>query len=98
MSQPAAGRAVIGQSGGPTCVINESLAGAAAEAATGGVITQFLGARHGVAGIMAGDFVDLGAVSKDRWEQIAQTPCAALGSVRLKPSEEQCARIFEVFR
>lgn len=89
---------MIGQSGGPTCVINESLAGAAQEAAGGGVITQFLGARHGVAGIMAGDFVDLDAVSKERWEKIARTPCAALGSVRLKPGEEECARIFESFR
>jgi 6-phosphofructokinase 1 len=89
---------VIGQSGGPTAVINQSLVGAVLAARKRQEITGILGARHGIAGIMNEDFVDLGTQSKGLLERVAQTPAAALGSVRLKPGHAECARVLEVFQ
>src|SRR3712207_6875834 len=58
-------RSVIGQSGGPTMVINQSLVGVIEEAKKHGHIDRLLGARHGVRGIINEDFVDI----KDRSEE-----------------------------
>ncbi|RMH62508.1 MAG: 6-phosphofructokinase [Zetaproteobacteria bacterium] len=92
------GKMVIGQSGGPTVVINQSLVGAVLAAREQRAITGVLGARHGIAGIMREDFVDLSAHDSATLERVAATPAAALGSVRLKPGREECASVFEVFR
>ena len=89
---------VIAQSGGPSMVINQSLVGAvlAARAAKG--IGKILGARHGIAGILAGDYVDLRKPSAEKLNAVAETPSSALGSCRLKPSADDCRKIFEAFR
>ncbi|MBF0281526.1 MAG: 6-phosphofructokinase [Zetaproteobacteria bacterium] len=92
------GKMLIGQSGGPTAVINASLVGAILEARRHGSITAVLGARHGIAGIMKEDFVDLTTPSVEFLENVAATPAAALGSVRLKPGREECQKVFEVFQ
>ncbi|HXH72978.1 MAG TPA: 6-phosphofructokinase [Mariprofundaceae bacterium] len=92
------GNMVIGQSGGPTAVINQSLVGAVLAARKRDEITGILGARHGIAGIMAEDFIDLSTQSKGQLEKVANTPAAALGSVRLKPGKAECEKVFEVFR
>ncbi|MDX8402006.1 MAG: 6-phosphofructokinase [Mariprofundaceae bacterium] len=92
------GKMVIGQSGGPTVVINQSLVGAVLAARGHEAVTGLLGARHGIKGVMEEDFVDLEAPSREDLEVVANTPAAALGSVRLKPGREECERVFEVFR
>jgi len=92
------GKMVIGQSGGPTAVINQSLVGAVLAARKHADITGILGAKHGIAGIMSEDFIDLTTQSADELELLAQTPAAGLGSVRLKPGKAECERVFEVFR
>ena len=56
------GKAVIGQSGGPTAVINKSLVGFIKEA-TKSDFDEILGARHGLAGMLSEDFVDLSNLS-----------------------------------
>ena len=92
---------VIAQSGGPSMVINASLVGAvlAARAATARTrIGKILGARHGIHGIFRRDYVDLRKVSEAKLRKIAETPSSALGSVRKKPTAEDCRRIFEEFR
>ena len=53
------GNAVVGQSGGPTSVINQSLVGVITEARRHGHIDKLLGARHGVRGIINDEFVEL---------------------------------------
>ncbi len=98
MSDVPRGAAVIGQSGGPTAVINQSLVGYVEAAIEAAPVTRILGARHGVQGILQEDLVDLGAESRERLEAVARVPAAALGSVRMKPGEEECARMVEVFR
>lgn len=92
------GNAIVGQSGGPTSVINQSLVGVIEQARKHGEIKNLLGARHGVKGILAGDFVDLFAESSDVLERVAMTPSSALGSVRKKPTVEECHRMFDVMQ
>jgi len=92
---------VIAQSGGPSMVINASLAGAVAAAkskAGAGRIGKILGARHGILGILSGDYVDLRKIGARKFDAIARTPSSALGSCRRKPSAEDCRAIFENFR
>jgi len=92
------GKMVIGQSGGPTAVINQSLVGAVLAARKHANITGILGAHHGIAGIMKEDFIDLTTQPNEtELEYLANTPAAGLGSVRLKPGKEECERVFEVF-
>jgi ATP-dependent phosphofructokinase / diphosphate-dependent phosphofructokinase len=98
MSETLRGAAIIGQSGGPTVVINQSLVGFIEAAVKAEAITHVLGARHGVQGMMSGDLIDLGAESRDTLERIARVPAAALGSVRLKPGADEVARVLETLR
>jgi 6-phosphofructokinase 1 len=92
------GNAVIGQSGGPTAVINQSLVGAIQAARQAGHITELLGARHGVRGIINNDFLRLKSAPDELLERMALTPAAALGSTRDKPDAEYCQKIFDSFR
>ena len=92
------GNAVIGQSGGPTCVINQSLVGVVEAARKSKEIKKLLGARHGVKGILAEDFLDLFAEPKTALEAVARTPSAGLGSVRMKPTRAECLKMFRVLQ
>jgi ATP-dependent phosphofructokinase / diphosphate-dependent phosphofructokinase len=94
----ACGNAVVGQAGGPTVVINQSLVGVIEEAQKFPHIKQLLGARHGVRGIVREQFFDLNRQPKAMLELVAKTPAAALGATRDKPDKEYCERIFNVFR
>ena len=97
MATNSKGNAVIGQSGGPTAVINQSLVGVILEARKHGHIEKILGARHGVRGIVAEDFIDVGNAPAELLERIANTPAAALRSTRDKPDKAYCERIFKSF-
>ena len=90
--------AVVGQSGGPTAVINQSLVGVILEARAAGHIGKLLGSRHGVRGIVNNDFIDLDTIPAELLERIANTPAAGLGSTRDKPDRDYCNRIFESFK
>ncbi len=92
------GNAVVGQAGGPTAVINQSLVGVIQEVQKYDHITHLLGARHGVAGIMDEDFVDLKRQPTEMLEVVAYTPASALGSTRHKPKGEDFERILEAFQ
>ena len=90
------GKAVIGQSGGPTAVINRSLVGFIKEA-TSQEYEEVLGARHGLSGMLSEDFVDLSKLSDSQLYGIAKTPAAALGSVRKKPTEKDIEKLISIF-
>jgi 6-phosphofructokinase 1 len=92
------GNAVVGQSGGPTSVINQSLVGVITEARKHGHIDRLLGARHGVRGIINDDFLELNNVPEELLNRIAQTPASALGSTRDKPDPAYCEKIFQSFQ
>jgi len=96
------GNAVIGQSGGPTAVINQSLVGVIEGLREGlaasGKVKRIFGTRHGVRGISTRhkeELVDLTGISPERLERIAGSPSAALGSTRDKPDEAYCAKILD---
>src|SRR3954447_22014554 len=92
------GNAVVGQSGGPTAVINQSLVGVILGTRQTGHIDRLLGARHGVRGIINNDFIDVGKASEELLERIANTPAAALRSTRDKPDAAYCEKIFAAFK
>ncbi|MBL4809514.1 MAG: 6-phosphofructokinase [Phycisphaerales bacterium] len=95
------GNAVIGQSGGPTAVINQSLVGvieglrSAGAGTSGNPIKKILGMRHGVTGLVNDDLYDLTDYPHDRLQLLARTPSAGLGSTRDKPDAAFCEKIFE---
>ena len=92
------GNMLIAQSGGPTAVINQTLVGAVLEARNHPCIEKVLGAKHGIQGILDEDLVNLGKETVANLERVAGTPSSGLGSVRKKPTADDCAKIFEVLR
>src|SRR3954465_7967037 len=97
MSEKRKGNAVIGQSGGPTMVINQSLVGVIQEVQKHAHIERLLGARQGVRGIINDSFIDIKNPPAELAERIALTPSAALGSTRDKPDHAYCEKIFKSF-
>ena len=91
-------RILVAQGGGPTAVINQSLAGVALQARRFPRIEKVYGARHGVRGIVDEDLCDLGQETTRNLELVAATPSSALGSTRDKPDEAYCLEIFKVLR
>ncbi len=97
MGSDLKGNAVIGQSGGPTHVINQSLVGCVEVLKESANVEKILGAHHAVRGIINEDFIELQDLPQDVLETIAVTPSSALGSSRDKPDDEYCNKIFQVF-
>lgn len=98
------GNCVLAQSGGPTAVINASIAGAIQEAMKHeDVFTGILGSYNGILGILEEKLFDLKKEPAENIEGLKRTPSAALGSCRyklkdLKSSKEDYERILEVFK
>ena len=95
MSRP---KLLLGQSGGPTQVINASLAGALEAAATERCFPEVWGMHHGIEGALSGDLIRLDGVTHDDLERLARTPAAALGSCRHKLRSDEYGQIVEQFR
>jgi ATP-dependent phosphofructokinase / diphosphate-dependent phosphofructokinase len=89
---------LVAQGGGPTAVINQSLAGVVLEARRFPSVTRVYGAHHGVRGIINEDLLDLTQETSHNLEMVAGTPSSALGSTRDKPDAKYCHEIFEVLR
>jgi 6-phosphofructokinase 1 len=94
----ASGKILVAQGGGPTAVINQSLAGVVLEARRHRGVQRVYGARHGVRGIVNEDFVDLTQETVANLELVAATPAAALGSTRDKPDLAYCQEMFKVLK
>ena len=91
------GNFLIAQGGGPTAVINASVAGAVVEALDAlDASSHVWGARHGITGLLAEEFVDLRARPRAIWDEIRLAPAAALGSCRKKMNDEDIARAIEI--
>lgn len=89
------GNVVIGQSGGPTAVINQSLAGVIETLRRDERIGKIFGCVHAVRGIVNEQFIELQDIDPERIERMAMTPSAALGSGRDKPDLAYVQRICE---
>lgn len=92
------GALLVGQSGGPTAVINSSLVGVVHEALASPQIGSILGARFGIEGVLADDLVDLRAEAPATLEALRRTPAAALGSCRYKLKPDDVERALDTFR
>lgn len=92
------GNAIVAQGGGPTAVINQSVAGVVQEANRFPVIKKIYGAIRGVTGIVNKDFIDLTQETVFNLERVADMPAAALLSTRDKPDEKYCHDIFNVLK
>jgi 6-phosphofructokinase 1 len=82
------GNALVGQSGGPTSVINASLAGVVEAAVRSKQIGRVFGMRFGIEGVLGDFLLDLSAESPETIKSLRATPSSALGSSRLKLREE----------
>lgn len=93
-----AGNVLVAQSGGPTSVINASLAGVVSEALNHECIEEIYGGLNGVLGILNEELIDLAEESQQTVRALRHTPGAALGSCRYKlKKDEDFNRILEVF-
>lgn len=99
MSEELVGNALVGQSGGPTAVINASVAGVVAEALNHGEIEEIYGTLNGVLGILQEDLIDLASESQQTIRGLKHTPGAALGTCRYKLKKQaDFDRVLEVFK
>ena len=92
------GNAIIGQSGGPTSVINSSLAGVINAAKDCEAIENVLGMRFGIEGFMADNVIDLGKESAATIEGLKCTPSSALGSCRHKLQDTDLPVILDMLK
>jgi 6-phosphofructokinase 1 len=74
--------AVVVHTGGPTPVINASLAGVIEEARKHSAVAHLLGARFGFDGVLSGQYFDLFQQKEETIQAIATTPASALGTSR----------------
>ncbi len=95
---------IVGQSGGPTAVINSSLLGVFKTAKDRGADTVY-GMVHGIKGLLDGDIVDLSQRIKTELDMdlLKRTPSSFLGSCRyklpdIKGHEETYEKIFKILK
>ena len=89
----------MGQSGGPTAVINASVAGIIAEALNHSCVEEIYGALNGVLGLLQEDLIDLASESQQQIRALKHTPGAALGTCRYKLKKQaDFDRVLEVFK
>lgn len=88
---------LVGQAGGATAVINASLVGVVEEARASGGFDRIWGIRQGAEGMLAGRFVDLGAVSPPTLDALCRTPGAALASSRRRLSDDDLETVLNGF-
>jgi len=74
------GACIIGQSGGPTSVINSSVLGALETALDNPSITRVLGAAHGIKGVLDDFLYDIDKEDREELALLRYTPSSALGS------------------
>ncbi|GAB4526921.1 MAG: 6-phosphofructokinase [Anaerolineae bacterium] len=92
------GNMVVGQSGGPTAVINSSVCGAVQEAMRHDAIQDIYGMCHGIQGFLQEELIDLRKEDPATIEGLRRTPSAALGSCRYKLRDQDYQRVVEVCR
>jgi 6-phosphofructokinase 1 len=100
------GNLLVGQSGGPTAVINASVAGVIQEARQHGCIRNIYGGLNGILGMLKEEIMDLNRENASAIEGLKHTPGAALGTCRYKidfkkkpeKAAKEMDRLFEVFK
>lgn len=91
---------LVAQSGGPTAVINSSLAGVVDYGLKCGKFSGVIGSVNGIEGVFNENFVDMEKFrDENRIKILKQTPSSYLGSCRrkLEDSDAICEKIFSIF-
>jgi len=92
-----AGKLLVAQSGGPTAVLNATLAGIMSRACNNSNFDAVYGSLYGLEGVLEENFIDL-THQADLIEGLKTTPAAALRSSRRALDEEDFSRMIEVFK
>ena len=97
------GACIIGQSGGPTSVINASAYGAIKTALENENVTRVLGALNGIRGVLDDNLIDMAKEDPKELALMKHTPSSALGSCRYKLKDPDVddtdyQRILEIFK
>jgi len=97
------GACVIGQSGGPTSVINASAYGVIKTALESDVITNVYGASHGIVGILNDELYDMSKEDPEELKLLLNTPSSELGSCRYKIADPDVddtdyKKLLEIFK
>lgn len=92
------GNAIVGQSGGPTAVINASMVGVVEAAKKSKVIGRIFGMRFGIEGVLNNFLIDLGAHPAHVLRALRTTPSSALGSSRHKLTDEDLGPVLKRFK
>lgn len=92
------GNAIIGQSGGPTSVINSSLAGVIEECKKHKIIKKVYGMNFAIEGFMQEKIIDLTKESAETVRGLVGTPGSALGSCRYKVQDKDFPQILKVLQ
>ena len=100
---PLIGSAIIGQSGGPSAVINASAYGVIKTALESPYITKVYGANHGIKGVLNDRLLIMDEEDPKELEKLLYTPSSALGSCRYKIADPDVddtdyKRILEIFK
>ncbi len=88
---------LVAQSGGPTSVINATLAGIVKANQMNPIYDRVFGGLNGIEGILQERFVDLTQMSAKENRLLRQTPSSALGSCRYKLKREASADFDRLF-
>ena len=78
---------LVGQSGGPSCAINATLAGVIHAATESEKVERILGSFHGIEGVLRDNTIDL--TNFTELDKLCATPAMALGSCRFKLPADQ---------
>jgi 6-phosphofructokinase len=78
------GNLLVAQSGGPTAVINASLAGVIQEAGHHDNIEEIYGGANGILGILNEELIDINEEKARTIQGLRYSPAAALGTCRYK--------------
>ncbi len=90
------GNAIVGQSGGPTSVINSSLCGVIEHIGSAEKVENIYGMRFAIEGLLKRDLIDLSSFTPEEIERLRSTPGAALGSSRYKLQDADLPKVREI--
>ncbi len=102
-NEPLVGSVIIGQSGGPSSVINCSAYGVIKTALDSEYVTKVYGANHGIKGVLDDRLMIMDEEDPAELERLLYTPSSALGSCRYKIADPDVddtdyKRILEIFK
>ncbi len=102
-TKPLVGSCIIGQSGGPSSVINASAYGVIKTALESEYITTVYGANHGIRGVLDDRLMIMDQEDPEELARMLYTPSSLLGSCRYKIADPDAddtdfKRILEIFQ